>query len=601
MPRRIVSLLLLGLLGCEAPATQAPPAAEAPDCASVVARYEEALSAARGCAQDSDCQALAGPCALGLGSCYEFGNADLSRDALVSLGLEFERLGCQGAACQCAGGAPAARCSAGACVSAERCGGRDPGAVWLEADGCTTCACTAQGARCNDAACQDFCADLPLCPPPCPAAAPQNTACEPWEPACGDLAGLRCRCQEGAWACDRVDPPLDGCPDTCAPAPAPTCDALAARYDDALRRHSACLGDGDCRALVGQCGVGLGGCYAFANQGLLQGELSALGQQWFEGACGGDTCDACGAQPPALCLQGRCQEGEFCPGRALGERWTADDGCNTCVCAADGPLCTLDPCPIEPDADDLEPQDMPPEELPPEDAVDLPDAPPDLPVEDTPDLIDPCQSIADDYRQLVDQYSACGQDSDCAWRYGQCGLGLGSCYEPVRAELPQQALAALGARWFRAGCGGELCNDCDAPPPVRCQDGLCALDIDCGDHQMGESWVREDGCTRCSCTRSGEVCDASLCPTACELIEREYNARVEAASTCEQDTDCRVLVSHCGAGACYTYANQGLTQAELDALTFRYLEARCADIFCHCELPFEVSCQSGLCKPATPE
>lgn len=580
----------------------------APSCAQLRQSYQDTLSQHQSCQVDQDCQALAGPCALGLGECYEVGNQSLDRQELVSQALAFERAGCQGAACQCQGAAPSVRCASGQCISEDLCDGHQPGDIWLAEDRCTTCACTPQGKRCNDAGCQDPCegVELPTCPMACPQRDPQGAACQPWEESCGDPEGLRCTCQEGAWACQTLSPQHEACLATCRPAPPLDCPQQAQRYQALLEGARGCQQDADCQTLAGPCSIGLGACYAFVNRDLLQGQLQALGMEWLESQCRGEACQGCGAPPPSVCAQGQCQEGQFCPGHALGQQWEAEDGCNTCLCTVDGPLCTQDPCGPpdlghDADTDAPAPEDMPGdadlvEDMPPGDSgpdaeLDVAPDQPDAPDQDE----DPCPQIQSDYDALLEQASGCQVDADCGWLYGQCGLGLGSCYEAVNQSLRQQDLGALGARWFQNRCGGEPCR-CDTPPPIACQEGRCVLGQACGDHQQGDIWTQEDGCTQCACTAGGEVCDSSACPTVCQEIESQYAGLVEDARGCQQDSDCQILDGHCGVGECYAYVNMSLQQETLDALHERYRQEECVDIFCHCTLAYEVSCQEGQCK-----
>jgi hypothetical protein len=79
-------------------------------------------------------------------------------------------------------------------------------------------------------------------------------------------------------------------------------------------------------------------------------------------------------------------------------------------------------------------------------------------------------------------------------------------------------------------------------------------------------------------------------------VEAQYAELVNAARGCQQDSDCQILDGHCGVGECYAYVNQSLEQAQLDALHERYRQEGCIDIFCHCALAYEVSCQEGQCK-----
>lgn len=87
----------------------------------------------------------------------------------------------------------------------------------------------------------------------------------------------------------------------------PTCSDVEQRYADVVSAGLACTCDDDCRVLVGQCSVGLGGCYeaggTCAEQGLLD-QLAGLYRSHSEG-CTGAACD-CGEAPPVRCVASRC-------------------------------------------------------------------------------------------------------------------------------------------------------------------------------------------------------------------------------------------------------------------------------------------------------
>ena len=97
-------------------------------------------------------------------------------------------------------------------------------------------------------------------------------------------------------------------------------------------------------------------------------------------------------------------------------------------------------------------------------------------VPDTPNLICDvevvCNQLEDAYLEAVTGASACREDSDCQILNGQCGSGVGGCYEFVNMTLTQEDLDAIGRR-FGAQCNGPVC-DCPPPPNnIACNDGIC--------------------------------------------------------------------------------------------------------------------------------
>lgn len=97
------------------------------------------------------------------------------------------------------------------------------------------------------------------------------------------------------------------------------------------------------------------------------------------------------------------------------------------------------------------------------------------PVEDTEDTVvtDVCEVIEAEYAELVEPPS-CDEPTDCELLYGQCGVGLGGCYELGDGTTTQAELDALGQDYADAGCTGAVC-DCPEAPAVDCVDGTCAF------------------------------------------------------------------------------------------------------------------------------
>ncbi|MEO1271301.1 MAG: hypothetical protein AAFX99_24680, partial [Myxococcota bacterium] len=595
-------------------------------CNDLEADYTLLVETGRSCQVDAQCQTREGMCGVGLGDCHEAVNTSVTQEALDQIGEEFG-LSCTatgGASCSCPP-PPPSRCEEGLCTLAPYCeGGRNIGDVWLADDGCSLCSCTFDGVNCRDEACRNPCVDVGL--PTCPDRRCDETITgEPCHPGaeCGNSDGARCSCgMDGTWVCTLLDPPVEGCDAVCLPPEPVSCAVLAERYDTLLADHRSCTEDSDCVVRRGSCNVGLGQCYEAVQSVLPQASLNALEGPWFEQRCS-DTVCTCDPAPPAICDQGQCALGRFCGDYDLGDQWTAEDGCNTCTCTLGGAVCTnntcgdpcaeaeLPPCPVACPEGLAEGQACTNASLtcgdsqgtrcacdgeqwqctlvsPPVEGCDL---------TCRPSQDDTCDRIVQAYDTLLEASTPCANDNDCQWLYGQCGLGLGGCYEAVNTTIAQTDLGDLGAAFLQEGCPGERCSaaSCGTEPLVRCVEQRCEEVEYCAGRVLGEVW--ENGCSVCTCTVEGALCDNSGCPTVCEQIEEEYAVLVEGAQGCTEDLDCQILNGHCGVGDCFSYVNLSITQAELDVLNVRYNEEGCVDLLCHCTLPFTVSCSQGRCKP----
>ncbi|MEO1267005.1 MAG: hypothetical protein AAFX99_02840, partial [Myxococcota bacterium] len=104
----------------------------------------------------------------------------------------------------------------------------------------------------------------------------------------------------------------------------------------------------------------------------------AIGDTWQE-ACNTCTCTEDGP----TCTEAACACGEY----EIGDTWQED--CNTCTCTEDGPACTLLGC------------------------------------------VDTCEEIELNYTALVSGAKDCASDDACQLLFGQCGVGIGGCYEAV--------------------------------------------------------------------------------------------------------------------------------------------------------------------------
>jgi hypothetical protein len=74
----------------------------------------------------------------------------------------------------------------------------------------------------------------------------------------------------------------------------------------------------------------------------------------------------------------------------------------------------------------------------------------------------------------VNDNRACNVADDCQTLNGQCGVGLGGCYEAVNQSISQEDLNALGDEFSRANCFAAVC-DCAEAPAVDCVAGQCAF------------------------------------------------------------------------------------------------------------------------------
>ena len=433
------------------------------------------------------------------------------------------------------------------------CGRHSPGEGWTE--GCDYCFCNED----NTATCTVH--------------APGDT----WQVDCNT-----CACsEENTISCTEAD---------CSRS----CDEIEAAYEGAIAANNSCAEDADCAIVGGQCGVGLGGCYESVSVDFSAEHLRALGQEFQASGCTNGVCD-CAPPPLAVCDDGVCGFAHPCGEYDWGEEWVNEEGCdcvcawsgqiectscdpggacgeydlgdtweedcNSCTCTEDGPLCTTEACPP-----------------------------------------DSCDDIADSYNDLVQDARACDSDDACQLLYGQCGVGIGGCYEAVNMSVSQDDLNALGAAWSEGECFGPVC-DCAEPPAVACVEGLCAFTDPpppaCGDYDLGDTWEAEDGCNTCTCTEDGVLCTATPCTNSCEDIEASYNGALEGASSCQTADDCQLLFGQCGVGlgGCYEAANMSLSQDDLAELGAAYSEAQCTSAVCDCISPEGLSpdCVENTC------
>ena len=264
--------------------------------------------------------------------------------------------------------------------------------------------------------------------------------CDPNDRDCSETAEDKACNEDGVCVADTPNLICDS---------GPTCDELERTYRASVSDASACRVDADCQVLNGQCGVGVGGCYEAANMTLSQSDLDMIGRQYGE-QCMGPVCSCPPPPSGAVCNAGICElrveppvDYNPCRGKICGDQCT--------ICAPNDPDC------IETDeikACNGEGRCVP----------------------ETPNLICDveviCEELETSYAEAVRSASVCRQDADCQILNGQCGSGLGGCYEFVNQTLSQEDLNALGRR-YGTECDGPVC-DCPPPPnSVACIEGVC--------------------------------------------------------------------------------------------------------------------------------
>jgi hypothetical protein len=87
---------------------------------------------------------------------------------------------------------------------------------------------------------------------------------------------------------------------------------------------------------------------------------------------------------------------------------------------------------------------------------------------------DTCEGIEAEYARLIISNRSCAGPQDCQVLDGQCGVGLGGCYEAVNMSVSQDELGQMGRRYNVIGCTEAVC-DCAPPPSPDCQQGVCVF------------------------------------------------------------------------------------------------------------------------------
>jgi hypothetical protein len=168
------------------------------------------------------------------------------------------------------------------------------------------------------------------------------------------------------------------------------------------------------------------------------------------------------------CLD-QCEDGHY-----PGDTWEAEDGCNTCECTEALEIaCTLMEC-----LDQCEDGHVPGESWEAGDGCNVCTCTEELLIMCTtlacPEI---CGELEAQYEALVTDNTACEKDADCQALQGQCGVGLGGCWELVNQTIKQDDLVSLGQKFSQAGCTQWMCK-CMLPPVPACVEGVCSVKPD---------------------------------------------------------------------------------------------------------------------------
>jgi hypothetical protein len=209
---------------------------------------------------------------------------------------------------------------------------------------------------------------------------------------------------------------------------------------------------------------------------------------------------------------------------ARGERFPADDGCNTCSCEADGRVsCTLLGC-------------------------------------------ETCDDVSSRYSAAMEAARECEPQQD-----GQCselvteGLACGcqTFVNPANADAIGAASTAQ-QRYVDMGCGqGIVCGPCRAPTSAFCssqgrceplfEDGDAACKVNGVVYKSGESGIADPvSCNDCQCEDGKLLCTEIGCPIACP-------SGTAYGTQCAQcgPTDACDIVEHGCLPACSDVCEQG--------------------------------------------
>jgi len=207
-----------------------------------------------------------------------------------------------------------------------------------------------------------------------------------------------------------------------------------------------------------------------------------------------------------------------------GERFEAADGCNTCVCEADGRTsCTLLAC-------------------------------------------ETCDDAQARYSAAIDDAKACDpkQPGQCSERITE-GLACG-CQTYVNADEPEALAAAQAAQqaYTAMSCGdGIVCGPCQAPASAYCstegrceplfEDGEAACQVNGVIYESGASGIQDPvSCNSCECRDGDLLCTEIGCAVPCPP-GTTYGTQ---CAHCGPSDDC-VVVEHGCLPACSDSCEQG--------------------------------------------
>ncbi|MFH1587984.1 MAG: DUF333 domain-containing protein [Candidatus Diapherotrites archaeon] len=186
----------------------------------------------------------------------------------------------------------------------------------------------------------------------------------------------------------------------------------------------------------------------------------------------------------ALILSGCTQTAPECDGHSLGERWDADDGCNTCQCTEQGTACTAMGC-----------------------------------------IENECITASDCTKPGVTNAGPCPGQFDCI--QGQCSW---QCNSTIGNPASVKCVEDGGEFKIITESNGSQYGICIFDDNSYCDEwkyfrGECSkgeTQTECEGHSLGEKWNASDGCNSCECTGLGTQCTAMGCENndfSCEIIE----------------------------------------------------------------------------------